>query len=83
VAPGLEARVGARAGVARQAIGRLAAGLGTAVLAGSALVLVLVTAAACRTGVGLFLVPTALRTVRVVADRERTRLSRLGPRMRR
>jgi hypothetical protein len=62
-----------------QAIGRLAAGLGTAVLAGAALVLVAVTTAACLAGVGLFLVPAALRTVRVVADRERTRLSRWGP----
>jgi hypothetical protein len=69
----------ARAVAARQAIGRLAAGLGTAVLAGGALLLVLVTAALCLVGVGLFLVPAALRTVRVVADRERTRLSRWGP----
>lgn len=68
----------ARGGAALQAIGRLAAGLGTAVLAGGALVLVLVTAAACLAGVGLFLVPAALRAVRVVADRERTRLSRYG-----
>lgn len=74
-----KARVGARVEAALQAIGRLAAGLGTAVLAGGALALVLVTAAACLTGVGLFLVPAALRTVRVVADRERTRLSRWGP----
>jgi hypothetical protein len=74
-----KARVGARAEAARQAISRLAAGLGTAVLAGGALVLVLVTMAACLAGVGVFLVPAALRTVRVVADRERTRLSRWGP----
>jgi signal transduction histidine kinase len=73
------ARARARAEAARQAISRLAAGLGTAVLAGGALVLVLVTAAACLAGVGLFLVPAALRTVRVVADTERARLSRLGP----
>lgn len=74
-----KARVGARAEAARQATGRLAAGLGTAVLAGGALVLVLVTAALCLGGVGLFLVPAALRTVRAVADRERSRLSRWGP----
>jgi signal transduction histidine kinase len=73
-----KAQIGARAGAARQAIGRLAAGLGTAVLAGGALVLVVVTAVLCLAGVGLFLVPAVLRTVRVVADRERTRLSRLG-----
>lgn len=74
-----KAPVGARARAALQAIGRLAAGLGTAVLAGGALVLVLVTAVLCLAGVGLFLVPAALRTVRAVADRERTRLSRWGP----
>ena len=68
-----------RGRAALQAIGRLAAGLGTAVLAGGALVLVLVTTVLCVAGVGLFLVPAALRTVRVVADRERTRLSRWGP----
>ena len=68
----------ARSGAARQAIGRLAAGLGTAVLAGGVLVLVLVTAALCVAGIGLFLVPAALRTVRAAADRERTRLSRYG-----
>jgi hypothetical protein len=74
-----QARAGARAEAARQAIGRLAAGLGTAMLAGGALVLVLVTMVACLAGVGLFLVPAALRTVRGVADRERVRLSRWGP----
>jgi signal transduction histidine kinase len=74
-----KAPVGARARAARQAIGRLAAGLGTAVLAGGALMLILVTAVLCLAGVGLFLVPAALRTVRAVADRERIRLSRWGP----
>jgi signal transduction histidine kinase len=74
-----KARVGARAEAAQQAIERLAAGLGTAVLAGGALVLVLVTAVLCLAGVDLFLVPAALRAVRVVADRERIRLSRWGP----
>jgi hypothetical protein len=77
-----KARTGARVEAARQAISRLAAGLGTAVLAGGALVLVLVTLAACLAGVGLYLVPATLRTVRVVADRERTRLSRWGPEIR-
>jgi hypothetical protein len=74
-----KARVGARAEAGRQAIGRLAAGLGTAVLAGGALLVVLVTTVLCLAGVGLFLVPAALRTVRAVADRERARLSRWGP----
>jgi hypothetical protein len=69
----------ARGEAALQAIGRLAAGLGTAVLAGGALVLVLVTTVLCLAGVGLFLVPAALRTVRAVADRERSRSSRWGP----
>jgi signal transduction histidine kinase len=68
-----------RIGAARQAIGRLAAGLRTAVLAGGALVLILVTMVLCLAGVGVLLVPAALRMVRVVADRERTRLSRSGP----
>jgi Putative sensor len=79
VARSWQARAGARAAAARQAISRLAAGLGTAVLAGGALVLVLVTLAACLAGVGLFLVPAALRAVRAAADRERARLSRWGP----
>jgi signal transduction histidine kinase len=77
-----KARMGARAEAARPAISRLAAGLGTAVLAGGALVLVLVTLAACLAGVGLFLIPATLRTVRAVADRERIRLSRWGPEVR-
>jgi signal transduction histidine kinase len=74
-----KARVGARAEAGRQAIGRLAAGLGTAVLAGGALTVVLVTTALCLAGVGVFLLPAALRTVRAVADRERARLSQWGP----
>jgi signal transduction histidine kinase len=77
-----KARVGARAEAARPAISRLVAGLGTAVLAGGALLLVLVTAVLCLAGVGLFFLPAVLRTVRVVADRERTRLSRWRPEIR-
>ena len=39
----------------------------------------IVTALACLVGVGLLLVPAALRALRAVADRERARLSRWGP----
>jgi signal transduction histidine kinase len=58
---------------------RLVGGLGTAVFAVVTLVLLLFTAAACLFGVGLLAVPHALRMLRTVADRERVRLSRIGP----
>lgn len=57
----------------------LVGGLGTAVLAFGALAWVVVVALLCLTGVGLLLVPGALRIVRSVADRERGRLTRWGP----
>ncbi|MFI5893078.1 sensor histidine kinase [Actinoplanes sp. NPDC051513] len=60
-------------------LGRLVGGLGTAVLAICALVWVVIVALLCLTGVGLLLVPGALRAVRTVADRERGRLTRWGP----
>jgi signal transduction histidine kinase len=71
--------VAARARVVLDGLEHLAGGLGTAVLALVAVLWLLVTAALCLVGVGLFLVPSALRVVRVVADRERARLSRWGP----
>jgi signal transduction histidine kinase len=71
--------VAARARATLDGLEHLAGGLGTAVLAVVALLCLLVTAALCLVGVGFFLVPTALRVVRVVADRERARLSRWGP----
>jgi signal transduction histidine kinase len=67
---------------ARRAIGgleRLVGGLGTAVLAFAVLAWVVIVMLLCLTGVGLLLVPGALRSVRSVADRERGRLTRWGP----
>ncbi|MFI2710795.1 sensor histidine kinase [Micromonospora sp. NPDC018662] len=58
------------------ALEHLVGGLGTALLALGALIWLIVVAAACLVGVGLLLVPGALRMLRSVADRERARLSR-------
>jgi signal transduction histidine kinase len=58
-----------------------AGGLGTAVLALAVLLWLIVVALTCVVGVGLRLVPDALRLVRDVADRERARLTRWGPRI--
>jgi len=71
-----------RAGIAGRtvdAIEQLVGGFGTAVLALVALLWVVVCAAACVVGVGFWMLPTALRAVRLVADRERSRLSQIGP----
>ncbi|WP_219510580.1 sensor histidine kinase [Nonomuraea ceibae] len=57
----------------------LVGGIGTGVLALAALLTVIVTALACLAGVGLPLMPAALRGLRAVADRERARLSRWHP----
>ncbi|MBF8185507.1 sensor domain-containing protein [Nonomuraea sp. K274] len=57
----------------------LAIGLGTSILAMVTVVLLVVTLLACLVGVGLLLVPMALRGLRAVANRERARLSRWGP----
>ena len=67
-----------RVRAALDALDHLVGGLGTAVLAIAALLWLLATAALCLVGVGVFLVPAALRGLRVVADRERARLSRWG-----
>ncbi|MEU8378574.1 sensor domain-containing protein [Streptosporangium sp. NPDC048865] len=69
----------ARARATLDAFEHLAGGLGTTILALVALLLVTATALACLVGVGLLLVPAALRGLRAVADRERARLSRWGP----
>ena len=69
----------ARVRATLDALERLIGGFGTAILALVALLGVIVTALACLVGVGLFLVPVTLRGVRVVADRERARLSQWGP----
>ncbi|MFC5000584.1 sensor histidine kinase [Dactylosporangium cerinum] len=60
------------------ALEHLVGGLGTAILALAALLLLLVVAVASLAGVGLLLVPSALQVVRSATDRERARLSRWG-----
>jgi signal transduction histidine kinase len=61
------------------ALERLGGGLGTALLAAGALALVLAAGVLCLVGVGLLVLPAALRAVRSVANRERRRLTRWGP----
>ncbi|WP_422770474.1 sensor histidine kinase [Plantactinospora sp. WMMC1484] len=68
-----------RARLSVDALEHLVGGLGTALLALAGLSYVVAVGAACLTGVGVLLVPSALRVVRAVADRERARLSRWGP----
>ncbi|MCC2316613.1 sensor histidine kinase [Cellulomonas chengniuliangii] len=76
--PPARRRVGV-AGRTLDAIEQLVGGFGTSVLALVALLWVVVSAAACVVGVGFWMLPAALRAVRVVADRERSRLSQIGP----
>jgi signal transduction histidine kinase len=68
-----------RARISLDALERLVGGLATAILALICLLALIVTAVTCLVGVGLLLVRPTLRLVRVVADRERDRLSRSGP----
>lgn len=56
----------------------LVGGLGTAILAMVALVLVAVVAVMCLAGIGVVMIPSALHMVRSAAERERARLSRWG-----
>lgn len=58
---------------------QLAGGLTTAFLALLSLTSLLAAGLACLTGVGLALLAPALRGLRATADRERARLSRMGP----
>ena len=67
-----------RARAALDALEQLVGGLGTALLAQAALIWLLGTLVLCLIGVGVLLLPTSLRLVRAVADRERGRLSRRG-----
>ncbi|MEV0134456.1 sensor domain-containing protein [Dactylosporangium sp. NPDC050688] len=67
-----------RTRVTVDALEHLVGGLGTAVLALAAVLLLVVVAVACLVGVGLVVVPSALQAVRSAADRERARLSRWG-----
>lgn len=69
----------ARAWATLDALEHLVGGMGTGLLALLATLWLVLTAAACLVGVGLWLLPSALHAVRAVADRERTRLSRWGP----
>ena len=61
------------------ALEHLVGGLGTGVLALTALIWLLICLLACVVGIGLLLLPGAVQAIRSVADRERTRLSRYGP----
>src|SRR5690349_4359738 len=65
--------------IAVDALEHLVGGLGTAVLALAALISLFVALVLCIGGVGIFMIPAALRTVRSSANRERHRLSRWGP----
>jgi signal transduction histidine kinase len=67
-----------RARAALDGLESLVGGLGTALLAEAALVWLLGAAVLCLIGVGVLLLPSALRLVRAVADRERGRLTRRG-----
>src|SRR5690554_6759751 len=71
-------RLRARAVRAIDAIEQLVGGVGTAVPALLAWVWLVLVATLSLLGVGLLLLPSALRLVRTVADRERARLARWG-----
>ncbi|TDE37169.1 sensor histidine kinase [Nonomuraea mesophila] len=58
---------------------QLVGGFGTAVLALFTLCGVIISALACVVGIGLLMLPTALRVLRALANRERARLSLWGP----
>jgi signal transduction histidine kinase len=67
-----------RVRISVDALEHLVGGLGTALLALAALMWVLAVALSCVVGVGVLLVPSAVRVVRAIGDRERARLSRWG-----
>ncbi|MBE1486292.1 sensor histidine kinase [Plantactinospora soyae] len=77
--PGWQRAATARARATLDALEHLVGGLGTGILAATALLFLVFAALTCLIGVGLLLMPIALRVLRVVADRERARLSRWGP----
>ncbi|MFV2176955.1 sensor histidine kinase [Actinomadura sp. LOL_016] len=68
-----------RARAVFDAVEHLAGGLGTSVLALAALAWFVVIGLLCVVGVGLLLTRTVPRVLRIVAERERGRLSRWGP----
>lgn len=71
-------RPGALARAALTGLEHLVGGFGTALLALFTVFWLTLTALACVVGVGFLLAPSALRLLRVVANRERARLSRWG-----
>ena len=81
MSPQLDAkrRLARRARVTFDALEHVVAGLGTSVLALIAVLVVVVCALLSAVGVGVLLAPHALRLVHVVAEQERTRLTRWGP----
>ncbi|MHB9863766.1 sensor histidine kinase [Streptomyces sp. YIM S03343] len=64
---------------AKSALAQLVGGLGTAAAAVAVLVLMAVAAVTAPLGVGLLAAPGVVRILHAVAERERERLSRLGP----
>lgn len=62
-----------------EALEHIVGGLATGVMSLAALLWLLVTALTSVVGIGLYMAPLGLRMVRVIADRERARLSRWGP----
>jgi signal transduction histidine kinase len=72
-------RVWQRLWASLDAAARLIGGLGTAVLAVAVLLWSGVVVLLCFVGVGVLLVPSALRALRAVANRERERLDVLDP----
>ncbi|MFG2060994.1 sensor histidine kinase [Micromonospora sp. NPDC048871] len=70
-----------RVRISVDALEHLVGGLGTAILAFAALLLLSVVALACLVGIGLPVIPSALKAVRSAARRERARLSRWGFRL--
>ncbi|MDX3656604.1 sensor domain-containing protein [Streptomyces sp. ID05-26A] len=72
-------RVWQRLWASLDAVARLIGGLGTALLAMAVLVWIGVVALLCCVGVGVLLVPSALRLLRAGANRERVRLDVLAP----
>ncbi len=67
------------AGATLASLEQLPGALGTGLLALGALLFLLAAAVTSLVGVGLLALPSALRGVRAVADRERGRLGRWGP----
>jgi signal transduction histidine kinase len=68
----------ARARQVVDALEHLVGGMGTAILAAFALLVMVVVALLCLVGIGFLIAPVALKGLRKAADRERVRLSRSG-----